>query len=77
MSSNETQQTTVFDVSRNARAPRQFLRLLRGLDFKKIRVEYTRGGSVRIEKLPRHTPFNGEPEKEHNRGRIANDSVYG
>ncbi len=75
--SNETRLTEVFDAH-GGDSSRAYLRFLRSLDLKKIRVEYRMGGFLTIEKLPRDTPFNGEPDGITNHFRHQrNHSVYG
>jgi len=61
MTSNETHLTTRFGSNSSSFA-RSYLRLIRALDFKKIRLDYLAGGTLRMEKLPRDTPFHGEPD---------------
>jgi len=77
MTSNETRTTTRFDV-RSTNTLRGYLRLIRALDFKKIHLDYRVGGTLRMEKLPRDTPFRGEPDGIVNQIRASkNYSVHG
>jgi len=67
MTSNEIRLTTRFDTSANSNVLASFLRLLRALDLKKIRVEYAGSGRLIIDKIPNDTPFRREPDFGINR----------
>jgi len=76
MTSNDTRRTTRFDAQNNG-ALTGYLRFIRALDFKKIQLEYV-AGRLRMEKLPRDTPFHGEPDGIVNQIRVSkNRRIYG
>lgn len=77
MTSNQTQMTTFFNAHESD-VTKGYLRLIRALDFKKINVRYEMGGTLHLTKLPRDTPFNGQPYGIQSNMRTANNtSVYG
>lgn len=67
ITSNQTELTSRFEVTRTTSSKLAgYLRVLRALRFKKIHVDYVVGGTLRLNKLPRDTPFNGEPDGDVN-----------